>query len=58
MPYDQKKVAMLILIVEIRQKGIDKKKWDRVTVVLITHKSIPILKNGCHAYVAWTEGGK
>lgn len=25
MPYDQKKVAMLILIVEIRQKGIDEK---------------------------------
>lgn len=25
MPYDQKKVAMLILIVEIRQKGTDKK---------------------------------
>lgn len=47
---------MLILIVEIRQKGTDKK--SEIELVLITHKSIPILKNGCHAYVAWTEGGK
>lgn len=57
MPYDQKKSQCLFSLLKYGRRALIK-KWDRVTVVLITHKSIPILKNGCHAYVAWTEGGK